>query len=450
MFKGKKKWFWIGGVVLLIIIVVVASGDGGSGKGYQVTSDTVVKHNITEIVEASGKIQPETEVVISADVSGEIIELMVKEGDKVKQGDLLCKINPDLIESALNRQEAALNQARANLAMSKARLAQAEARFISTEAIYQRTKKLKDQGAVSQQEFETAESNWQVGKADIIAAQETVNGNMYSVRSAEASRKEAADNLGRTSIFAPMDGTVSRLSVEKGERVVGTGQMSGTEIMTIAHLDVMEAEVSVNESNIIRVKMGDTALIEVDAYLGRKFKGLVTEIANSANSGVGGTDQVTNFTVKVRILPKSYSDLMDPDNPHRSPFYPGMSSTVEIRTETAMNVIAVPVESVTTREDTTREVKEEPGQGNQWGPPQPEPEEDPDAEQFICVFVVNNGEAELRVVETGIQDTEFIHIKSGIEAGEEVITGDFEAVSKELMNGSKIRVVETVQRMPGM
>ncbi len=435
MKKNKKPILIIGGAIVFLLVVVLMSKKNNSDRT-PVTVQEASIGNITEIVEASGKIQPETEVRISSDISGEIIAIFIKEGDKVKQGDLLCKINPDLVESAYNRAGAALNQAKANLANAKAQEVETKARFIATEASYRRNKRLYDQNTISREEYETAESSYLVGQARVLAAKETVNGARFSIKSAEASLKEAQDNLERTAIFAPMDGTVSQLNKEKGERVVGTGQMEGTEIMTIANLEIMEATVEVNESNIIRVSLNDTAWIEVDAYPGRKFKGMITEIANTANSTVGSLDQATHFEVKIRLSGGSYKDLENPAMPHLSPFRPGMSTTVEIHTETVENVVVVPVESVTSREDTALQ-KPLSDPSNR---PETDQKKSAGAEAFICVFVVKDHKAHLRVVETGIQNSTFIRIKSGIQPGEKIVTGDFEAISKTLMNGSPVWV----------
>jgi HlyD family secretion protein len=437
--KKRRIYYIVGGAVVLLIVIAMFKGGGKNDEAIEVKVATVERHTITETVDASGKIQPELEVKISADVSGELIELLVLEGQKVEQGQLLARINPDLSESALNRADASANSARANLANSKARLAQVKATFISSKSSYERSKNLYGQDAISLSEWETAEAQYAGALADVEAAEQTVNANHYSVLSAQATRKEAADNLGRTSIFAPTSGTVSRLLKEKGERVVGTAQMEGTVIMHIANLRTMEADVEVNENDIVRIDVGDTAYIEVDAYLGRKFKGLVTEIANSANNSGSSMDQVTNFSVKVRLLRTSYDDLIDQERPHLSPFRPGMSANVEIRTETETNILSVPIEAVTTRDDTTARKK-----SGSWEDALTETDED--AEEMECVFVMVNGEARLVLVETGIQDTKFIHVKSGLTGTEEVITGPFQAVSQKLYNRDKVELMRDFER----
>ncbi|NND95048.1 MAG: biotin/lipoyl-binding protein [Flavobacteriales bacterium] len=409
-------------------------------KKKSVQVEEVEKRDIIEIVSANGKIQPETDVKISPEVSGKILGIHVKEGDAVKEGDLLLTLNPDLLEANLSRAAASLNSARANLANSKARLTQAEAQFVNAEKSYQRSQQLFKDGVLSQAEMDQAEASYQTSLAEKVAAQETVSGANYSVKSAQATRTEASDNLGRTSIFAPKAGIITALQVEEGETVLGTIQMSGTEVMRVSDLSLMEVDVDVNESDIVRVNMGDTADVEVDAYQGTKFIGLVTEIANAAtnSSGMISTDQVTNFSVKIRILPSSYQDILDANEGMISPFRTGMSATVDIRTARKDDVIAIPIEAVTTRTDTVtagsfREKMERRRKAR---------EENADMEPLECVFVLNGEEAQLRVVETGIQDNRYIEILSGLEESETIITGPYATVSRELENGKEVKVEE--------
>ena len=293
-----KKIFWIIAVGLSILIAVFIIKNYSGTKAINVITEIAKKGNIIETVSANGRIQPEVEVKISSDVSGEIVELFVKEGDHVKKGDVLCKINPLLYESNLTRMIATLNGTKANVLNAKARLDQLMAAFINTDASFQRNKKLLEQGAISQSEFDGSKAAFDGAKADLKGAEENVNASEFNVKSTEASLKEANDNLAKTTIFSPVNGTVSKLNKEKGERVVGTAQMEGTEIMRLANLNEMEVSVDVNENDIVRVHYGDTTIIEVDAYIDRKFKGVVTEIANSANTVGVTAEQVTNFTVK--------------------------------------------------------------------------------------------------------------------------------------------------------
>lgn len=405
-------------LIPLVIILVVARKQGwiGSEEGTVVEITEAQLSTITESVIASGKIQPEVEVNISAEVSGEIIELPVKEGSEVKKGDLLVKINPDLFIAAVNRTKAAVNSARAAVSS-------AEAQFIEAKNSFERSKKLKQNGVISQAEFDAAQRGFDVARLSVESAK-------YQLQSAQASLKEAQDNLARTTIYAPQNGTVSALNSEVGERVVGTAQMAGTEIMRIANLANMEVLVEVNENDIIRVSRNDTAIIEVDAYLDEEFKGVVTEIANSARLQNQSIDQVTNFEVKVRVLPESYRHLLQEGED--SPFRPGMTASLEILTDKKNNVIAVPIQAVTTRTDTSENAGSYKAALNK----------EEDDEIFEVVFLNNNGEAKLVVVKTGIQDDELIEITSGLEEGNQVITGPYSVVSKTLKKGDKVKVEE--------
>jgi HlyD family secretion protein len=436
-------------IALAIIIIVggiIAKKAGWIGKStaFEVSTEKATKRTIIETVSANGKIQPEVEVKISADVSGEIVELFVTEGQKVSKGDHLLTINPDLIRAAADRVAAALNQAKANLANSRARESQVKAAFVNTEITFNRTKSLYEKKAVSDAEFDAANAQYEGAKADLEAAKQTVIASEFSVRSAEASLKEANDNLARTRIYAPNDGTVSKLNVELGERVVGTAQMSGTELLRIANLNEMEVSVDVNENDIVRIHLNDTTMIEVDAYDDREFKGIVTEIANSANSsalGGNNADQVTNFTVKIRILRDSYTDLLDPETPHLSPFRPGMSATVEIRTQVKNNVLTVPIMSVTTR--TAKEMAE--GSDNKKDESNEETEEEEIKE---IVFVISEGKATIKEVKTGIQDNNYIEIVSGLDATQEVVSAPYSAISKLLKEGTEVTVQQSENSSP--
>ena len=427
-------------VGILIIVVIVARQAGWIGKqnAIKVTVEKVEERDIIEIVNSSGKIQPVTEVKISPDVSGEIIEILMEEGDFVEKGDLLVKINPDIYESALDRVEASLNTSRANLANSKARKAQAEAQFINAQSSFERNKQLFEQDAISQSEFDTARSQYLVAKSEVEAAEQSVVGATFQVKSAEATLKEARENLTKTNIFAPMDGTISRLDAETGERVVGTSQFAGTEIFRIANLNEMEVVVEVNENDIIRVNEGDTAYIEIDAWRNETFKGLVTSIANSALNEGMAVDQVTNFEVKIRILQNSYEQLLDSDKPHLSPFRPGMSASADIRTRARNNVLSVPIQAVTTRDatnkkDTTQTQNDKPEIPNDLTE---------NINEFIFVYNENDQTVTLVKVKSGIQDTNHIEIEEGLSINDKVVTGPFRAVSRTLNDGDLVEVVK--------
>lgn len=437
MKKKSNKFlpYIIGLVVILIIVLVVGKKQGWFGKDFEINVATKVveSRTITELITANGKVQPETEIKISPDVSGEIIEMDIEEGDEVKKGQLLMVIKPDIYIQTLNRAQASFNS-------SKARLAQTEARMIESEMGYKRSNSLFKQDAIPVSDFETAEASFKVAQSEVKAAE-------FAVKSAEASVAEAQEQLVKTKIYAPMDGTVSRKNVEKGERVVGTNMYAGTELLVIANLYLMEVKVDVNENDIVRVNLNDTALVEVDAYMGRKFKGIVTEIANSANVVGGSTDQVTNFSVKILLLDSSYKDLTDTITGKKYPFRPGMSATVDIQTETRKNVISVPIQSVTTRslssntnEDAKKEEEENPeGETEAVTKQRPKSESE---EKVEVVFVYKEGKVIKQPVKTGIQDSENIEILEGLNAGDEIVVAPFNAINKLLNDSTLVKKVD--------
>lgn len=419
-------------IVLLVLfaLVVAVALRGRSNKSLEVTTEIVSTRAITETVTASGKIQPEIEVKISAEVSGLILELPVREGDLVEAGTLLVGINPDLYESALNRAEAAVNSSRSSLASAKARKVQAEAQLLAAERSWERNQQLFSQGAISQAEYDQALSTFEVSQAEVEAAEQNIVSAEFQIRSAEASRREAADNLKRTRLIAPQSGTVTALTKEIGEAVLGTSMMQGENIMKISDLTSMEVNVEVNESDIVRVSLGDTALVEVDAFRDQKFKGIVTEIGNTALNALNemsmNLNDVTNFGVKIRILRESYSHLVDQGS-QASPFRPGMSATVEIQTDHNNNALAVPIRAVTTRNDTSSSALAVENANNTG---------------FLCVFAYNNGKAEIRKVETGVQDNRYMEVTSGLQEGDEVITGPYELVSRKLKPNKSVQKVD--------
>ena len=451
MFKKKNLIrILIGLAVVLIIIFAVAKKKGWIGKPdeIKVTTELAQKRTIIETVSANGKIAPEVEVKLSPDVSGEIIELLVKEGDQIKPGQLLAKINPEIYISTYDRTVASLNTQQANLANAKAQLAQIKSQFVNAKSSYDRSLKLHNEKAISDAEFESAKSAFEVAQAQVDAAEESIRAAAFNVKSAEAGVKEAKENLSKTTIFAPVGGTISKLNIEKGERVAGASQFSsGTEILRIANLQSMEVKVDVNENDIVRVNQNDTALVEVDAYQNRKFKGIVTEISTSANTTGVSADQVTNFEVKIRILPESYKDLVPADKPNVSPFRPGMSATVDIQTESVDDVITVPIQAVTTRVDSAQAKAKEMAD-NSAKDSGNTAEEDQKKEKKLSsdvqeyVFVYDKGKVKMVKVKTGIQDNSYIQITEGLKDKDEVVAAPYSAISKRLKDGDIVKKVD--------
>ncbi len=438
-----KKLYWIIGICVALLTGVISYKFMKGEKPTDVTTEKAAKRNIIETVSANGKIQPEAELKITSDVSGEIVEMLVKEGEQVQKGQLLCRIKPDIYESAFERVNATVNSSKANLKTTIAQLEQAKANLANAEASYARSKKLFDQNAISQQEFDASKATFESSKANVDGIKESINAADYNVKSVEASLKEANTNLDKTKIYAPVDGTVSKLNVEKGERIVGVQGLQGTEILRLANLNEMEVSVEVNENDIIRIHKNDTALIEVDAYIGKKFKGIVTEVANSANTVGVSVDQVTNFVVKIRILRESYAYLISEVN--SAPFRPGMSASVEIQTSRAKDIITVPIPAVTTRNADTTKTKELNRDEEPEMTVVDEKQEKLNKKQEEikeCIFINRNGIAKMVYVTTGVQDDDYIEIKSGIKIGDEVISGPYGAVSKLLKDGSKITIVD--------
>jgi len=430
--KSKLPKYFMFISLFILILVIAGSLMGWFGKGdiTKIVVDKVEKKNVEEIVSASGKIHPEIEVKLSSEVSGEIVELNVKEGDFVKKGQVLCRIKPDILKSGYDRAVASLNAQRANLSAAQQLLLQQEANFKSIEANYSRNKELYKKQVISNAEMDKSTAEYESTRAAIASQRQNVNAAKFGIDQSQASVQEAGDNLNRTTIYAPIDGIISLLSIELGERVVGTAQMAGTEIMRIANMSSMEVNVEVNENDINRVKVGNTAIIEVDAFQSRKFTGIVTEIASSSKSiasttAASATDQVTNFNVKVRIDASSYADLLQAEDLKTSPFRPGLSATAQIKTQ-KMNGLVVPIQSVTIRankedlKDSTKAL---------------------DAVHEY-VFVLNQNEVLLTQVTTGIQDEQNIIILTGLKEGQQVVSRPFDAISQTLQDKSKVEVVE--------
>lgn len=413
-----KKIIIILSAVAVILIVFAALGKK-KGKGLKVSAEAVSTRDITEEVTASGTIYPENEVKISPDVSGEITELYVNEGDTVKKGQLLVRINPDIYQTQLEQAQATLNNAKANAANVQAQLTRTKANLVLQKKNYDMQKKLFDDNVISRQEFNTAEAQYEMAKAELQAVEKQALASVYNTESVEANVRQVGKTYNRTSVLAPTDGVITGLVSKKGERVVGTAQMAGTEMMRISDLSRMEVRVEVNENDIVHIKTGDSAAIEVDAWLGKTFKGVVTQVANSAKSSVAQlTDQVTKYEVRVLILKSSYEKLMG-ENDGRMPFRPGMSSTVHIFTKSIRDVMAVPVAAVTMR----------PKSGNE-------------DEKEEVVFIVEDGKAVKKTVKTGIQDTRYIQVSEGLKPKDQVIFAPYEAVNLKIREGMAVTVVK--------
>jgi HlyD family secretion protein len=454
--SNKLLYILISVAVLLVIFAIIGKKAGWIGKQKEIEVDLgkVEATTIIEKVSASGMVQPVTEVRLSPDVSGEIIDLWVEEGDSVYVGQPLVKLRPDNYVSIVESSEAMLNQQKANLADARARLARAHATYERSQHDFNRSKQLMDENVISEADYQLAEANFKVSKNDLTSAEQNVIAAGFIVKSAEASVRDARENLRKTSIFAPVNGIVSKLDVELGERVVGAALMTGTEMMRIANLNIMEVRVDVNENDIIRVSDGDTAVIDVDsyAYMDKKFKGIVTSIANTANDKPT-PDAVTEFEVKIRILSESYKDLLEEGKKY--PFRPGMTASVDIITEIKDDVIAVPLSSVTTRPPVKEEDESDEGDSDNEEDENTESDADRSSSRSSSnrpggevekdvevVFINDNGTAKKVEVKTGISDYDNIEILEGVEIGQEVVIGPFVVVSKRLEGGEMIKPTE--------
>jgi HlyD family secretion protein len=428
----KYIFITLGALIVLIIVLKVTGVIGGTGKT-QVATEKATEREITETVTASGKIKPHLEVKITAEVSGEIVELPIKEGDVVKKGQLLCKIRPDVLKSGFDRAVASYNSQKASVGNSKQMLAQAQATYENQESIYKRDKALLDNKVLTVAEFEAAKASYEGAKAALEAARQNVIGSNFGLAQSSASVQEAQADLNKTSIYSPIDGVISKLSVEKGDRVLGTIQFAGTDIMTVSDLSKLDVNVDVNENDINRIELGDSSNIDVDAFADKKFAGAVSEIGSSANVVGTNADQVTNFTVKVRINAESYMNLLKKTAANPSPFRPGLTATVDIRTNDVKG-LAVPIQSVTTREE-----KKNTGK----------PKTDDDSQTVKInapvkeyVFVYNAGKIKQVLVTTGIQDDTYIQILSGLKKGDEVVSAPYAAISKDLKDGMMVEKVD--------
>jgi len=438
------------GALIVILLLAKAMGIIGKPQVTQVATEKTTLRVINETVSASGKIKPHVDVKISPEVSGEVVELPIKEGDVVKKGQLLCKIRPDILKSELDRNVASFNSQKATIGNTKQMLRQAQATFDNQQSIYKRDKALYDKQVITAAEFEAARAGYQGAEAALEAAKQNVIGSTYGLAQSSASVKEARDNLIKTTIYSPVDGVVSKLSVQKGERVLGTQQFAGTEIMTISDLSQLDVNVDVNENDINRIQLGDSSKIQVDAFLGKDFSGVVTEIGSSANVVGTNADQVTNFTVKVRISPDSYKNLLVRSAKNPSPFRPGLTATVDINTNHA-NGLTVPIQSVTTREQKKAPVTNNNNNNNNNNTA---PSQDDSKPQLMApikeyVFVYKAGKVKQVLVTTGIQDDTYIQVLSGLNAGDEVVSAPFSTISKVLTDNMLVQKVDKSKLFTG-
>ncbi len=437
----KLKHILIGiGVLLVIILAAKFTGLIGGEQIEKVTVDKAAEKKVVETVTASGKIQPETEVKLSSEVSGEVTELSVKEGDVVKKGQLLCKVRPDVLQSGYERAVASYNSQKASVASSEQQLVQSQANFINAEATYKRNVELFNKKVISASEFDAAKAAYLTAKATLASAKENVTGAKFGLEQSGANVKEAGANLAKTTIYSPVDGVVSKLSIELGDRILGTSQNAGTEIMRISNLTTMEVNVDVNENDINRVNVGDSAVVEIDAFADKKFKGIVTEIASSSTS-VGTTntsvDQVTNFSVKVRLLADSYSSVKGGAKDLPSPFRPGLSATVDIESETVTS-LAIPIQAVfTSNKDKSTDPMANAG-NDQNQDKQKNKLNDKTVKQFVYLFDSKTSTVKQAEVTTGIQNDQYIIVKTGLKAGQEIVTGPYSAIQNKLKDNMKV------------
>jgi HlyD family secretion protein len=426
------------GVIIALLVVLKVTGAIGGEKLEKVTIEKATNRTVIETVTASGKVQPETEVKLSSEVSGEVTELLVKEGDVVKKGQLLCKVRPDVLKSGYDRARASYSSQKASVASAEQQLKQSQANFVNADATYKRNVELHKKKVISASEFDAAQAAYTTAKTNLESAKQNFIGAKFGLEQSGANVQEASANLAKATIFAPVDGVISKLSVELGDRILGTAQFAGTEIMRISNLSSMEVNVDVNENDINRVNVGDSATIEVDAFADRKFKGIVTEIASSSKDvGTASTsvDQVTNFLVKIRIIAESYTNVKGGAKDLPSPFRPGLSATVDIQSE-SLKGLSVPIQSVFTSNNTKTATDTKGGDTDANADKQKSKLNDKTVKQFIYTFA--DGKVKQVEVTTGIQNDQFIIVKSGLKAGVEVVTGPYSAIQNRLKDGMKV------------
>ena len=444
------KWILFSLLGVIVLLVGFKMLAGNKDEGLKVSIEKASRRTITETVNASGKVYPEIEVKISPDISGEIVELNVEEGDSVKKGQILARIFADIY--ALQRDEAAsrVNQSAATVENSKASLEALQATLDQAKLAYDRNKKLYDDKVISRSEFEGFETAYKSAQANYNAAKQNIKGLEAGVQTAQTGLSSANKNLGRTTLVAPMDGIISSLLVKKGERVSGNSFSLGTEMMRVADMNVLEVRVDVGENDVVKVHLGDSADVEVDAYNNRKFKGIVTQIASSTKGGTGASSlsstDVTQYEVRIRLDKDSYSDLLNPDRPKSFPFRPGMNASADIKTKRRENVLAVPINSVTTRvigSDKTiadKKKDEEKKKKTEGNGDETVVVNSDELEELVFV-VQKDGKVKRVKVKTDIQDINYIEIKEGLAEGDEVVTGPFNAISKTLKDGTVVKVV---------
>ncbi len=469
--KGSNRWMWILGIATIALIGVAIYVSKGKKTGEKVHVEKVQKHTIQESVSASGRIYPEKEVKISSDVSGEVIEMLVKEGDSVRAGQLLCRVNAEIYKSQVARGEAGVSASQAQYAYAqsniksvqareqqvKAQSEQIQAQLATAKTAFKRNDQLHNDGVISDADFETtqsqlrqqeaglrsAEAQIQSALSDVSSSEKSADAARYNLNSSEASLKELKTSLNKTSIYAPVDGIVSKRNVQKGERVVGTAQMSGTEIMRVANMNALEVQVNVSENDIARIATGNEVDVEVDAFAKRKFKGRVSEIANTADNAFTATglvnlttDQVTNFVVKIRLDPASYADLLKQG---RTPFHPGMSASVDIHTNRVNDAVCVPIQSVTTRDENAELKKAKATEAANSNTQQQKTMTTAPVKEVL--FIAVGDSVRMVEVKTGIQDNDFIQIISGLKGDEEVVSAPYNLIARKLKSGMKVQKV---------